>query len=128
MALQHAHAPTASAGGPAAAPGVVSGLLGNRCRRRQQTLRRRRLAAAPAASFDLGSFNWNPLDFLKVPRDQAQLTLYPWMAGSMREMAMRRWLQKEVRVGAGPRHSSCPLGVPLPMCLHVHPWQCQHCG
>lgn len=79
--------------------GAAAGRLLGAGRRRRQTLsQRRRAAAAPtSASFDLGSFNWNPLDFLKVPRDQAQLTLYPWMAGSMREMAMRRWLQKEVR-------------------------------
>lgn len=99
MALGLPRAPRtiqATVDGSAAALGAASELLGGRRRQRQQTLRRRRAAVAPTASFDLGSFNFNPLDWLKVPRDQTQVTLYPWMAHSMREMAMRRWLQKEV--------------------------------
>lgn len=90
----------ASAEGSAALGAAATELLGGRRRRQRQTLRSRR-AAAPVALFDLGSFNWNPTDWLKVPRDQTAITLYPWMAHSMREMAMRRWLQKEVRVRAG---------------------------
>lgn len=105
MALGLARAPRAtqaSVEGSAAALGAAIELLGGRGRRRQTLLRRRRAAVLPAASFDLGSFNFNPTDWLKVPRDQTGITLYPWMAHSMREMAMRRWLQKEVRwVGRG---------------------------
>ena len=105
MALGFARAPRttqASVEGSAAALGAASELLGGRRQRRQTLLRRRRAAVLPAASFDLGSFNFNPTDWLKVPRDQTGITLYPWMAHSMREMAMRRWLQKEVRwVGRG---------------------------
>ncbi|PRW20493.1 Ras-related RABH1e [Chlorella sorokiniana] len=87
----------ASAGGSAAALSAACELLGARRRRQRQTLSRRRAAAVgPTASFDLSSFNFNPLDWLKVPREQTGITLYPWMAHSMREMAMRRWLQKEL--------------------------------
>ena len=45
----------------------------------------------------------------QVPRGQAQVTLYPWMAAFQRQECMRRWLQAEVGWGVGwgsPRAAS----------------------
>jgi hypothetical protein len=62
-------------------------------RRRRQ---RRHTTLVTTAIFDL-PLNWNHTDWLKVPRGQTQVTLYPWMAALQRRECMRRWLQREVR-------------------------------
>lgn len=54
----------------------------------------------------------NHTDWLKVPRGQTQVTLYPWMAALQRRECMRRWLQREV---GGPR-SLVPLCTARPLC------------
>lgn len=38
----------------------------------------------------------SPADYLKVPREQVAMTLYPWMEAHERSERMRRWLQSEV--------------------------------
>jgi hypothetical protein len=53
--------------------------------------------------------NFNPLDFLKVPSGQAQITLYPWLEGHERRERMRRWLQWQV----GKRLRACCDGCGL---------------
>lgn len=65
-----------------------AGFAAHRRQRRQTTL-------VVRAVFDL-PLNWNHTDWLKVPRGQAQVTLYPWMAAFQRQECMRRWLQAEL--------------------------------
>ncbi|PSC69978.1 ras-related RABH1b [Micractinium conductrix] len=50
-------------------------------------------AGGAAGSSD---FNLNPLDYLKVPRQQAAMTMYPWMEAQYRRERMRLWLQSEL--------------------------------
>ncbi|KAL4424703.1 hypothetical protein ABPG77_000046 [Micractinium sp. CCAP 211/92] len=60
---------------------------------RTASRRRQGLTATVQAAFDL---NFNPLDYLKVPREQVAMTLYPWMEAHARSERMRRWLQSEL--------------------------------
>ncbi|KAL4422530.1 hypothetical protein ABPG75_008727 [Micractinium tetrahymenae] len=36
------------------------------------------------------------LDYLKVPREQVMMTMFPWMEAHERSERMRRWLQSEL--------------------------------
>ena len=78
-----------------------------RCRRRGS-----RTLALPvtAAGFGLQP-NFNPLDFLKVPSGQAQITLSPWLEGHERRERMRRWLQWQVGVCVHARGVDCSCGL-----------------
>lgn len=72
----------------------LSGASRFSCQRLRTASRRpRALTATVHAAFDL---NFNPLDYLKVPREQVAMTLYPWMEAHERSERMRRWLQSEL--------------------------------
>ena len=77
--------------------------------------RRRRCVRTLALPLTAAGFgvqpNFNPLDFLKVPSGQAQITLYPWLEGHERRERMRRWLQWQVGVCVHARGVDCSCGL-----------------